>query len=191
MQSVRPATEAELAAGGRGRGGRGGGGVASAAAAAGRRDASPQFPARLENTVLSDGQPRRIPRRPQRWRPRVHADGLRDRRQVSAPSTGAGASAPAPAPAPQRQSSRTLSVRVHAPSASVHALSASVHAPQRKFPVMKAILIHGNGGSTTSDLAAMAERELTSLGLTVINRTFPDNVKARARSGSLHRGTRR
>lgn len=46
----------------------------------------------------------------------------------------------------------------------------------------KAIFIHGNGGSTASDIwFPWLERELTALGLDVINRTFPDNVKARAR----------
>ena len=46
---------------------------------------------------------------------------------------------------------------------------------------MKVILIHGNGGSTASDIwLPWLERELTRLGLEVINRTFPDNVKARA-----------
>jgi uncharacterized protein len=45
----------------------------------------------------------------------------------------------------------------------------------------KAILIHGNGGSTAADIwLPWLERELTALGLTVTNRTFPDNVKARA-----------
>ena len=46
---------------------------------------------------------------------------------------------------------------------------------------MRAILIHGNGGSTAGDIwLPWVERELTSLGLDVINETFPDNVKARA-----------
>jgi hypothetical protein len=46
----------------------------------------------------------------------------------------------------------------------------------------KAILIHGNGGSTAGDIwLPFVERELAALGLVVINRTFPDNVKARAR----------
>ena len=45
----------------------------------------------------------------------------------------------------------------------------------------KVILIHGNGGSTAGDIwLPWLERELTRLGLEVINRTFPDNVKARA-----------
>ena len=48
-------------------------------------------------------------------------------------------------------------------------------------PLPKAILIHGNGGSTAGDIwLPWLERELTRLGLDVINRTFPDNVKARA-----------
>jgi len=48
--------------------------------------------------------------------------------------------------------------------------------------VTKAILIHGNGGSTAGDhWLPWLERELSALGLDVINRTFPDNVKARAR----------
>jgi predicted alpha/beta hydrolase family esterase len=46
----------------------------------------------------------------------------------------------------------------------------------------KVILIHGNGGSTASDVwFPWLARELSSLGLVVINETFPDNVKARAR----------
>ena len=46
----------------------------------------------------------------------------------------------------------------------------------------KVILIHGNGGGTAGDIwLPYLERELTAVGLTVINRTFPDNVKARAR----------
>ena len=45
----------------------------------------------------------------------------------------------------------------------------------------KVILIHGNGGSTAGDIwLPWLERELTKLGLVVVNRTFPDNVKARA-----------
>ena len=48
-------------------------------------------------------------------------------------------------------------------------------------PFQKVILIHGNGGSTAGDIwLPWLERELTRLGLEVINRTFPDNVKARA-----------
>ena len=46
----------------------------------------------------------------------------------------------------------------------------------------KAILIHGNGGGTAGDVwLPWLERELIALGVTVINQTFPDNVKARAR----------
>ncbi|HYE86197.1 MAG TPA: alpha/beta hydrolase [Vicinamibacterales bacterium] len=45
----------------------------------------------------------------------------------------------------------------------------------------RAILIHGNGGSTAGDIwLPWLERELTALGLDVTNETFPDNVKARA-----------
>ena len=45
----------------------------------------------------------------------------------------------------------------------------------------KAILIHGNGGSTAADIwLPSVERGLRALGLDVINYTFPDNVKARA-----------
>lgn len=48
-------------------------------------------------------------------------------------------------------------------------------------PLPKAILIHGNGGSTAGDIwLPWLERELSRLGLAVINQTFPDNVKARA-----------
>lgn len=44
------------------------------------------------------------------------------------------------------------------------------------------ILIHGNGGSTAGDIwLPYLERELSALGLAVINRTFPDNVRARAK----------
>ena len=44
------------------------------------------------------------------------------------------------------------------------------------------VLIHGNGGCTAADFwLPWVERELTALGLDVVNRTFPDNVKARAR----------
>ena len=47
---------------------------------------------------------------------------------------------------------------------------------------VKAILIHGNGGCTAGDIwLPWLERELTALGLDVINQTFPDNIKARAR----------
>ena len=46
----------------------------------------------------------------------------------------------------------------------------------------RAILIHGNGGCTAGDIwLPWLERELTALGLDVINQTFPDNIKARAR----------
>ncbi len=45
----------------------------------------------------------------------------------------------------------------------------------------KVVLIHGNGGSNSNDVwLPYAERELEKLGLEVINRTFPDNDKARA-----------
>ncbi|MEO8677844.1 MAG: alpha/beta hydrolase [Vicinamibacterales bacterium] len=45
----------------------------------------------------------------------------------------------------------------------------------------KAILIHGNGGCTAGDIwLPYLERELTALGIEVINQTFPDNIKARA-----------
>ena len=45
----------------------------------------------------------------------------------------------------------------------------------------RAILIHGNGGSTAGDIwLPWLERELTALGLDVTNETFPDNVRARA-----------
>ena len=47
---------------------------------------------------------------------------------------------------------------------------------------MKIIVIHGNGGCTAGDSwYPWLERECLALGLTVINQTFPDNVKARAR----------
>ena len=46
---------------------------------------------------------------------------------------------------------------------------------------VKAILIHGNGGGTGGDIwLPWLERELTTLGVDVINQTFPDNIKARA-----------
>ena len=46
---------------------------------------------------------------------------------------------------------------------------------------VKAIFIHGNGGSTAGDhWLPWLERELTVLGIDVVNETFPDNVKARA-----------
>jgi uncharacterized protein len=45
----------------------------------------------------------------------------------------------------------------------------------------KAILIHGNGGCTAGDIwLPWLERELTAIGLDVVNQTFPDNMKARA-----------
>jgi len=47
--------------------------------------------------------------------------------------------------------------------------------------VLKAILIHGNGGCTAGDIwLPWVERELAALGLDVVNHTFPDNIKARA-----------
>jgi uncharacterized protein len=47
---------------------------------------------------------------------------------------------------------------------------------------LKVVLIHGNGGGTAGDIwLPYLERELTAVGVEVINRTFPDNVKARAR----------
>jgi predicted alpha/beta hydrolase family esterase len=49
------------------------------------------------------------------------------------------------------------------------------------MPSPKVILIHGNGGNTAGDIwLPHVERELTALGVAVINRTFPDNIKARA-----------
>jgi len=49
-------------------------------------------------------------------------------------------------------------------------------------PGIKVILIHGNGGGTAGDIwLPYLERELTAIGLDVINKTFPDNVKARAK----------
>jgi pimeloyl-ACP methyl ester carboxylesterase len=43
------------------------------------------------------------------------------------------------------------------------------------------ILIHGNGGCTAADFwLPWVERELEADGLAVVNRTFPDNYKARA-----------
>ena len=43
------------------------------------------------------------------------------------------------------------------------------------------VLIHGNGGCTADDFwLPSVERELSGLGLDVVNQTFPDNVKARA-----------
>jgi len=50
------------------------------------------------------------------------------------------------------------------------------------LPLPKVILIHGNGGSTAGDIwLPWLERELARAGLDVINETFPDNVKARAK----------
>jgi pimeloyl-ACP methyl ester carboxylesterase len=47
--------------------------------------------------------------------------------------------------------------------------------------MMKVILIHGNGGSNSSDIwLPYVARELTNAGYEVINRSFPDAVKARA-----------
>jgi predicted alpha/beta hydrolase family esterase len=47
--------------------------------------------------------------------------------------------------------------------------------------LIRAILIHGNGGCTAGDIwLPWLERELTALGVDVINETFPDNIKARA-----------
>jgi predicted alpha/beta hydrolase family esterase len=47
---------------------------------------------------------------------------------------------------------------------------------------VKVILIHGNGGSRRGDFwYPRVEQECAELGLTVVNQTFPDNVKARAR----------
>ena len=48
-------------------------------------------------------------------------------------------------------------------------------------PPARAILIHGNGGSTAADIwLPWVERSLAALGIGVTNVTFPDNVKARA-----------
>ncbi len=47
---------------------------------------------------------------------------------------------------------------------------------------MKVIIIHGNGGSTAADAwYPRVARECAALGLPVVNTTFPDNVKARAK----------
>lgn len=49
------------------------------------------------------------------------------------------------------------------------------------MPGVKAIIIHGNGGCTAGDIwLPWLERQLTALGIDVINQTFPDNIKARA-----------
>ncbi len=51
----------------------------------------------------------------------------------------------------------------------------------RVSPPARAILIHGNGGSTAADIwLPWVERSLAALGIGVTNVTFPDNVKARA-----------
>ena len=45
----------------------------------------------------------------------------------------------------------------------------------------KIILIHGNGGSNSNDgWLPYVQRELEAADLEVINRSFPDAVKARA-----------
>lgn len=45
---------------------------------------------------------------------------------------------------------------------------------------LKAILLHGNGGSTVDDnWFPYAKLELEKLGLNVISKTFPDNKLAR------------
>lgn len=46
----------------------------------------------------------------------------------------------------------------------------------------RVVLIHGNGGCTAADSwLPFVERGLAALGLDVVNQTFPDNVRARAR----------
>lgn len=51
--------------------------------------------------------------------------------------------------------------------------------PLSRLP--RVILVHGNGGSTAADgWLPYVERDLTALGFDVVNRTFPDNVRARA-----------
>ena len=46
----------------------------------------------------------------------------------------------------------------------------------------KVIFVHGNGGCTAGDgWYPRLENECAALGLDVVNQTFPDNVKARAR----------
>ena len=53
---------------------------------------------------------------------------------------------------------------------------------RRADAVPDVVLIHGNGGCTAADLwLPSVERALSAAGLDVVNRTFPDNVKARAR----------
>lgn len=45
----------------------------------------------------------------------------------------------------------------------------------------RVILLHGNGGCTAADgWLPFVERDLAALGLDVVNRTFPDDVRARA-----------
>lgn len=52
---------------------------------------------------------------------------------------------------------------------------------QARAGQVKVILIHGNGGCTAADgWLPFVERDLTALGLEVVNQTFPDNVRARA-----------
>jgi len=51
----------------------------------------------------------------------------------------------------------------------------------------RAILIHGNGGCTAGDIwLPWVERELSALGLEVINQTFPDHIRARASAWLPH-----
>ena len=51
----------------------------------------------------------------------------------------------------------------------------------RAIAGVKAIFIHGNGGCTAGDIwLPWLERELTALGIDVVNQTFPDDIKARA-----------
>jgi len=48
--------------------------------------------------------------------------------------------------------------------------------------MIKVILIHGNGGGTSKDIwFPYLTQELTKLGITVINKDFPDNQLARER----------
>lgn len=55
------------------------------------------------------------------------------------------------------------------------------HGSHVRIARIKAILIHGNGGCTAADgWLPFVARDLTALGLEVVNRTFPDNVRARA-----------
>ncbi|MCC7241443.1 MAG: alpha/beta hydrolase [Acidobacteria bacterium] len=54
--------------------------------------------------------------------------------------------------------------------------------PRAVAAAARVILIHGNGGCTAADFwLPYVERELTALGLAVVNQTFPDNLHARAR----------